>query len=261
MGRVPKSTILNRRKSRRETGPSEKAEPVRIDILRRKSTDDAPYWQSFLYTPESSSDTVAMALTGINSQENLRDVDGNPAEEIRWEKSCLQKKCGACAMVICGRPMLACDAFLSELKQPVRLEPLRKFPVVADLMVDRSVMFRNLKDMSAWLQQNAEPSEKKNLPAHEASRCIQCGCCLEVCPNFMPDSSFFGMAAMVPSARILTFSKTGKGEFQEEYRRHIYEGCGKSLACRNICPAGIDIEGLLVRSNAAAVWHRRAAKK
>ncbi len=257
MGRVSNSTIFNRKRSRAETESSEKTEPVRIDILRRKSADEVPYWQSFLYTPESGSETVAMALTRLNSQEDLRDIDGNPAEEIRWEKSCLQKKCGACAMVICGRPMLACDASLAELKKPVRLEPLRKFPVVADLLTDRSVMFRNLKDMSVWLEKNAEPSERKNLPAHEASRCIQCGCCLEICPNFMPDNSFFGMAAMVPSSRILTFSGTGKTEFSEEYRRHIYEGCGKSLACRGICPAGIDMEGLLVRSNAAAVWHRK----
>ena len=47
-------------------------------------------------------------------------------------------------------------------------------------------MFRNLKDMSVWLEKNAEPSERKNLPAHEASRCIQCGCCTYTCPARRP---------------------------------------------------------------------------
>ena len=38
------------------------------------------------------------------------------------------------------------------------------------------------------------------------------------------------------------------------YKKHIYEGCGKSLACRNICPANIDMDRLLVNSNAITLW-------
>ncbi|MBQ9065380.1 MAG: succinate dehydrogenase [Blautia sp.] len=235
---------------------------LRIDILRRNGLDCEPFWQSFEYTPRDISETVASALTRLNEQEELQDINGNPAGEIRWESSCLQKKCGACAMVICGKPMLACDAVLMELKQPVRLEPLRKFPVVADLMTDRTVMFRNLKEMEAWLEDKAEPSEKKNAFAHEASRCLQCGCCLEVCPNFMPEGRFFGMASMVPSSRILNWESVNQNPaIKDQYRYHIYDGCGKSLACQNICPAGIRIEDLMSRSNAAAVWRASSGKK
>ena len=42
----------------------------------------------------------------------------------------------------------------------------------------------------------------------------------------------------------------------QQYRASYYEGCGKSLACQDICPAGIPVEELLVRSNAAAIWKR-----
>ncbi|MGB4942290.1 MAG: succinate dehydrogenase, partial [Blautia wexlerae] len=41
-----------------------------------------------------------------------------------------------------------------------------------------------------------------------------------------------------------------------KYRKHYFEGCGKSLSCQNICPAGIPVEELMVRSNAAAVWKK-----
>ena len=37
-------------------------------------------------------------------------------------------------------------------------------------------------------------------------------------------------------------------------RRNYFEGCGKSLSCHDICPIGLPVEELLVRSNAAAVW-------
>ena len=230
---------------------------IEISVLRRKNAEAAPCWQTFCYEPGGASETVATALQSLNDREELLDKEGRKAEPIIWEHSCLQKKCGACAMVINGRPALACDSFLSSLKSPIRVEPLRKFPVVADLLVDRSVMFRNLRKIQTWLDQEADPSEKKNEAAHEASRCIQCGCCLEVCPNFDTDGGFYGMSAMVPSARV----RVQMGETEESrkekallYQKHIYEGCGKSLACQDICPAGIDIQGLMARSNAAAVW-------
>ncbi len=116
-------------------------------ILRRENRESKPYWQRFNYEPQSADESVASALTALNQSADLRDVDGNPADPIRWEHSCLQKKCGACAMVINNRPGLACGTRLSEFKKTVRIEPLRKFPVVADLIVDRSILFENLRQM------------------------------------------------------------------------------------------------------------------
>jgi len=222
---------------------------MRLEILRRRSAGDAPYTQCFDYAPTDGDETVATALTRLN--ETL-------ADPIRWECSCLQRRCGACAMVVNGRPGLACDMRLKELKGPVRIEPLRKFPVVADLITDRSVMLQNLEAMQTWLEGAAETGERRSELGYEASRCLQCGCCLEVCPNFMPEGSFAGMAAAVPIARLLAQLPAGAGgKLKKSYERRFYEGCGKSLACRNICPAEIDIDKLLVNSNAAAVWKRK----
>ena len=223
---------------------------MRIDILRRKSAADEPYWQSFAYEPEEG-ETVATALTRLNERPELRQ------DPIRWECSCLQRKCGACAMVVNGRPGLACDTRLSGYKKAVRLEPLRKFPVVADLLVDRSALYDNLRTMRLWFGDEALPSQRASEVGYEASRCLQCGWCLEVCPNFDPDGAFFGMAAGVPATRLLAeLPASGREELSRLYREHVYEGCGKSLACRNICPADIDIGEMLVNSNAAAVWKR-----
>ena len=230
---------------------------MRLEILRRKSASGDPYWQSFLYEPEAEAETVATALTSLNERTDLRDAAGEPAPPIRWECSCLQKKCGACAMVINGRPGLACDARLSAYKKTIRLEPLRKFPVIADLIVDRSVLQENLAAMKLWFTEKTVQHQRASEVGYEASRCLQCGCCLEVCPNFDPEGAFFGMAAAVPVTRLLAeLPASQREEMSRLYREHVFEGCGKSLACRNICPAGIDIEEMLVNSNAAAVWKR-----
>ena len=219
-----------------------------IEVLRRKSPEDAPCVARFDYTPEDASETLATALTRLN--ETLSDP-------IRWECSCLQQKCGACAMVVDGRPTLACAARLSDYKKTVRVEPLRKFPVVADLIVGRNVLFDTLREMRVWFSGPAEQNEGVAELGYEASRCLQCGCCLDVCPNFAPGETFAGMAAAVPMSRLLAEDPgTGKRELEEIYRRRVYGGCGKSLACRKICPAGIDIDRLWVNSNAIAVWKR-----
>lgn len=228
----------------------------KIRILRQKSCQDSPYWQTFEIQTELKNATVATALSLLNAQDILKDTDSNVCDKIIWECSCLQKKCGACAMVINGKPCLACDTRLSELKTDIiTVQPLKKFPVIADLMVDRTVLSENLKAIHAWLQKETLASEQQNDILFEASRCLQCGCCLEICPNFYAGGEFFGMAAMVPFARILEeLSKADKKELLKQYQKHIFEGCGKSLACHNICPAHLDIEKLLVNSNAISLW-------
>ena len=160
-------------------------------------------------------------------------------------------------MVINNRPGLACGTRLSEFKKTVRIEPLRKFPVIADLIVDRSVLFENLKQMKLWFEETARGKDKAMRISYASSRCLQCGCCLEVCPNFCPGEQYTGMAAAVPMARILAqIPESQKAEMCDMYYHHIYKGCGKSLACRDICPAGIDIDEILLNSNAIAVWKR-----
>ena len=63
--------------------------------------------------------------------------------------------------------------------------------------------------------------------------------------------------AGIPMARLLAeLPQKQREEAARLYRERVYEGCGKSLACRNVCPAGLDIDELLVNSNAAAVWKR-----
>ena len=51
--------------------------------------------------------------------------------------NCLEEVCGACSMVINGRPRQSCSAIVDQLEQPIRLEPMTTFPVVRDLSVDQ----------------------------------------------------------------------------------------------------------------------------
>ena len=232
-----------------------------FDILRRKHKEDQPYRQRIPFFTDDENETVATALLKINRQPGYTDERGNVIEAISWEAGCLQKKCGACAMLIDHQPALACDFFLKEAvskkKREITLEPLSKFPVIKDLVTDRSVLFENLKTLRVWSGEQAEIKEKDLDLSYDASRCLQCGCCLEVCPNYSPGNAFFGAAGYAPQARLIsTYTEEEQKRLRQLYQKHIYNGCGKALSCMKVCPAKIDLDHLLSRSNAISVWRR-----
>jgi succinate dehydrogenase / fumarate reductase iron-sulfur subunit len=220
---------------------------ITFDILRRRSPEDKPYTQTVTIDADAVT-TVAEALEQINASA-LSD------DPVQWDRSCKQKRCGACAMLINDRPQLACGVKLGEFSGRIKLAPLAKFPCVRDLIVDRSVIFDSLRELGSWLDDNAEAARTED--AYDASRCLQCGCCLEVCPNFYAGGKFYGASALTAASRIIseTGKKSGK-RLYKSYDKHFYSGCGKSFSCKNVCPAGIDTERLMVNSNAAAIWKR-----
>src|SRR5207244_12483143 len=88
--------------------------------------------------------------------------------------------------------------------QPIRLEPLSKFPVIRDLAVDRSVLFENLKRVKAWvpvdgtydLGSGPRVTMHEQEEAYPLSRCISCCICMEVWPQFKESTGFVGAATI-----------------------------------------------------------------
>lgn len=255
----PNTVYMKRRASAEQQHIS-----IELDVTRQEGPGSAPRVQRILYETDDVNESVATALKTICDRGDYRDIAGKPVGTISWENSCLQKKCGACAMVIDGKPALACGTLLRDhlqngrtRKKPMTIAPLSKFPVIRDLMVDRHILFDNLKTFGMWENQKSDLNEKKSAVAYEASRCLQCGCCLEVCPNFAPGEAFFGAAGFVPASRLLSaMPREDRERIRRSYMEHEYSGCGKSLACMDICPAQIDIEKLLIHSAAATIFNR-----
>src|SRR5437870_9939560 len=69
-----------------------------------------------------------------------------------WDMSCLEQVCCIRTMVINGRARQSCSALVDNLEQPIKLEPMSKFPNVRDLVVDRTPMFDHLKQVHAWIE-------------------------------------------------------------------------------------------------------------
>ena len=220
-----------------------------VKIKRQRDAQSEPYWQSFQYNGPKHV-TVSAVLDALNYTDDLLDIDGKSAPRIRWECSCMQAMCGGCAMVINGVPALACATFADEVRgEDLVLEPLSKFPVVADLTVDRSIIFENLKRAKAYLENLAVSDKRQHKQQYSVAKCLKCGLCLEVCPNYHPGAEFFGAVLANESYLIASQSSDKKAQVIKEYKTHFGAGCSKALSCQSVCPMEIETITSIMRMN------------
>jgi succinate dehydrogenase / fumarate reductase iron-sulfur subunit len=222
---------------------------VLFKIKRQANPGAEARWEEFALAWHPGMNVIS-SLMEIAANPATRD--GRPTTPVTYDSNCLEEVCGSCAMLINGRARMACSALVDKLEQPIRLEPLSKFPVVRDLAVDRSVLFENLKAVRAWVPIDGTydlgpgprilPQEQE--AAYPLSRCISCCCCMEVCPQFNEHTGFVG-AAVISQVRLFNAHPTGAGLQRERLSALMSDGgiqeCGYAQNCVEICPKDIPL--------------------
>lgn len=236
---------------------------VVFEIQRQDSPESTPRWERF-EIPYRPNMNVISALMHI--QRNPVTADGKKTTPVAWESNCLEEVCGACSMVINGRPRQSCSSLVDHFEQPIRLAPMRTFPVVRDLVVDRSRMFDSLKKVKAWipidgsydLGEGPRMPERKRQWAYELSKCMTCGVCLEACPNVNDQSNFIGPAPL-SQVRLFNSHPTGAMNKDERLEAIMQDGglaeCGNAQNCVVACPKGIPLTTSIAALNRDATVH------
>jgi succinate dehydrogenase / fumarate reductase iron-sulfur subunit len=222
---------------------------IELRIKRQDGAQDSPRWEEFSisYRPNMN---VISALMEV--RRNPFTKDGKRTTPPVWDANCLEEVCGACTMIINGKVRQACSALIDQLSQPIVLEPMTKFPLVRDLLVDRQRMFDALKRVHAWVPidgtYNLGPGPRVDpnvqAVAYDLARCMTCGCCLEVCPQITPTSKFMG-AATLSQVRLFNMHPTGKMHAAERLEALMGEGgladCANAQNCVHACPKEIPL--------------------
>jgi succinate dehydrogenase / fumarate reductase iron-sulfur subunit len=233
---------------------------IHLIIERQNDSNSEPYKEEFLipYRPNMN---IISALMYI--RENPVNKDGEKTIPIQWEMSCLEEVCGICSMVINGTPLQACSTLVDKIEHPIRIEPMRTFPVVRDLIIDRENMFNSLRQVKAWIPIDGthdigpgpRMNEKKRLMAYELSKCFTCGVCQEACPNVNDKSDFMG-PFVFSQVRLKNVHPTGEMNRGERIEAFMEEGglqgCGNSQNCVQVCPKGIPITTSIAAINREA---------
>ena len=237
------------------------ADKIILEVARYSPERDAkPSFQSY-EVPVYKEWVVLDALNYIKDQ-----VDGSLT--YRW--SCRMGICGSCGMMVNGEPKLTCATFLSSYAHngsKVRVEPLRYFPVVRDLVTELSDFLVKLTKVKPWLIRHDEPpltqGEFLQTPDQldrykQFSMCINCTLCYAACPVVGLDPVFVGPAAIALAQRYNMDSRDQGTEERTAVLAHpegIW-GCTFVGECTRVCPKHVDPAGAIqqYKLKAALDW-------
>jgi len=228
---------------------------ITLEIFRyRPEAEAEPVFQSY-EIPFRKDWVILDALNYIKD-----NLDGSLS--YRW--SCRMGVCGSCGMMINGAPVLTCATFLEKyLPGPIRVEPLKNFPVVRDLVIEMSDFMRKLKRVKPWIIREEEKplsdGEYLQTPVQLAdykqySMCINCMLCYAACPIYGLEPSFTGPAAIALAQRYNFDNRDqGKKERMEALSQDggIWE-CTLVGECSVVCPKGVDPAGAIQRYKVAS---------
>ncbi|NSW87095.1 MAG: fumarate reductase iron-sulfur subunit [Syntrophobacteraceae bacterium] len=224
--------------------------PLKFNIFRYNPEDPAsvPHMESF-HLEETDAMTLYIALNRIREEQD---------PTLMFDFMCRAGICGSCAMMINGRPDLACHTKTKALPAEINLMPLPVFKLIGDLSVDTGTWFRNMNERvrsyihtDKVFDPNADEERMSNELAdeiYELERCIECGCCVAACgkanmvPNFMGATAFNRVARFMMDPRdqrktddYFEIVATDDGIF----------GCLGLLGCEDVCPKDIPLQDQL----------------
>lgn len=239
---------------------------VVVHVLRQDRPDSGKYRVTFKvpYEPGMNVTTVLQRIAA-----NPVTDEGERVAPVAYDSCCLEEICGACSMRINGQVRQACSALVDNLLQDepeITLEPMTKFPVVRDLLVDRSRMFQALTRVKAWvpvdgyLDRGPGPllSPAKQEETYPLSKCMTCGCCVEACPQFNDKEDFIGPQAV---SQAILFNTISAGKMIAAERLDALAGyggiaaCGNAQNCVKVCPKEIPLTDSIAKAGRATTAH------
>jgi len=226
------------------------------------------------YNPETAESSVADyevpakdGMTVLDAVNHIKDTQDSSLAH-RW--SCRMGICGSCGAIVNGKPVLMCQTFCENTKAPIRVEPMRNFPVIKDLVVDIDSAMEHLREAMPYtdiinrhasLDKEILQTPKQQEKFKQTSQCIKCMLCYSACPVVGHNPKYIGPAAAALADRYLS---DNHDQISDERMDSITEKNGIWLCsfigeCSVVCPKKVDPAVALQRLKVMGVLH--SAKK
>ncbi|GAP21016.1 succinate dehydrogenase/fumarate reductase iron-sulfur subunit [Leptolinea tardivitalis] len=212
---------------------------ITLRILRQKQGETKTSWQDFSLDIDPD-ETVLDAVERVWAFQD---------RSLTFRHACHHSTCGACGMRVNNIEKLTCITPIRSVTHNngmLRIEPLRNFPIVSDLVVDVSHFFQELEIMQA-------PAVSSNSTANldyeevfpdvaEKERlidCIECGLCVSACPVALTDEAYVGPAALSGLHQALAANALSANLALADNHSGVWR-CHSAFECSAVCPSNVE---------------------
>lgn len=231
---------------------------ITLKIWRQKNNKAKGHFEDYALEKVSTDSSFVEMVDQLN--ESLVQEGKDP---IAFDHDCREGICGSCAMMINGQahgPLkntTTCQLHMRSFEDGANIviEPFRAnaFPVVKDLMIDRSSFDRIISSggyisVSTGNAQdaNALPVPKENADlAMDAAACIGCGACVASCPNasaMLFTGAKISQLKLLPQGEVEAYTRANSMVAQMD--REGFGNCTNHGECEASCPKGIDLSNI-----------------
>lgn len=184
-----------------------------------------------------------------------------------YRHACHHSTCGACGMLVNGSEKLTCITPIHSVTHnggTLKVEPLRNFPVISDLVVDMGKFYLRMEQASAPqvadLDDSCLPFERKFLETsgHDYERlvdCIECGCCVSACPAAHTSSSYLGPAVLAGIHQAYAETHSAALLDLADHQDGVWR-CHSAYECSAVCPSNVDPAWRIMDLRKKVVSHR-----
>ncbi|WP_152051955.1 succinate dehydrogenase/fumarate reductase iron-sulfur subunit [Tautonia marina] len=230
-----------------------------LHIWRQKGPSDPGRMVTYQAKDVSPDQSFLEMLDVLNEDLILRGED-----PVVFDHDCREGICGSCGMVINGvahgpEQTTTCQLHMRSFKDgdSIYIEPWRAdpFPVIRDLMVDRSAFDRVISaggyvsiNTGSAPEANSIPVRKEDADlAFDSATCIGCGACVAACKN--------ASAMLFTSAKVAQLSRLPQGQVERKRRvlnmveqmdKEGFGNCSNYQECEAVCPKGISTQNITV---------------
>lgn len=231
---------------------------ISLNILRTSGRDKAEFET---FTCQADPDEYVLDL--------VERIWAFHDRSLVYRHACHHSTCGACAMRVNGQEKLTCITTVSDVCSnggTIRLEPLRNFPVVADLAVDMSSLYTTMEYSGHPavhpVKGSALPYEDESIlfpedifNAERLSDCIECGMCISACPSAITDSTYFGPAGLAGADVAATVNANPEPLIWADCAEGAWR-CHSAFECTEVCPSNVDPAWRIMNLRRGIIKHR-----